>query len=94
MVSSRDGRDLRPKILIISLVGTNELSIERQCLMQENPCATEASNQAREPVLIEARTPYMRSIKGCTSDVTSFWSIENSAGKRVTNKRIAGFRKC
>jgi len=23
--------------------------------------------------------------------VTSFWSIENSAGKRVTNKRIAGF---
>jgi len=26
--------------------------------------------------------------------VTSFWSIENSAGKRVTNKRIAGFRKC
>jgi len=28
------------------------------------------------------------------SDVTSFWSIENSAGKRVTNKRIAGFRKC
>ena len=26
--------------------------------------------------------------------MTSFWSIENSAGKRVTNKRIAGFRKC
>jgi len=26
--------------------------------------------------------------------VTSFWSIENSADKRVTNKRIAGFKKC
>jgi len=23
--------------------------------------------------------------------VTSFWSIENSAGKRVTDKRMAGF---
>ena len=28
--------------------------------------------------------------------MTSFWSrpIENSAGKRVMNKRIAGFGKC